>query len=94
MEYGLPDLKPDGSYVLSAWVKTDKPGLNFRIYVEWAAYHGAVLPWTPGTGEWQHVEVPFKSESSAVGTIYAVVQIKGGGRGWFDEVSIKETAKP
>ena len=94
VQNGIADLKPDGNYVLSAWVKTDKPGLNFRIYVEWAAWHGAVLPWTPGTGEWQHVEIPFKSEPSAVGTIYAVVQIKGAGRGWFDEVSIKEVPKP
>jgi len=90
VQYGIPDLKPDGKYVLSAWVKTDRPGLEFRIYVEWAAWHGAVLPWTAGTGEWQRVEVPFSSEPSAVGTIYSVLQIRGEGKGWFDEVAIRE----
>jgi hypothetical protein len=94
VEHGLPGLKPDGSYVLSSWVKTDRPDLEFRIYVEWAGWHGAVLPWTKGTGEWQRVEIPFRSEPAAVGTIYAVVQIKGEGRGWFDEVAVKETPTP
>ncbi len=88
VERGIPDLKADGKYLLSAWVKTDRPDLEFRIYVEWAAWHGAVLPWTKGNGEWQRVEIPFTAEPSAVGTLYAVVQIKGEGRGWFDEVSI------
>jgi hypothetical protein len=90
VQYGVGGLKPEGQYTLSAWLKTDRPGLEFRIYVEWAGWHGKVLPWTKGTGEWQQVQVDFKSEPQAVGTIYAVVQIKGEGRGWFDEVVLRE----
>ena len=90
VQHGISDLKPDGAYMLSAWVKTARPDVEFRIYVEWTGWHSAILPWTKGTGEWQHVQVPFKSEPSAVGTIYAVVQVRGDGTAWFDEVSLVE----
>ncbi|MDI6809517.1 MAG: hypothetical protein QME66_11130 [Candidatus Eisenbacteria bacterium] len=93
VEHGIDGIKADRDYILSAWVKTDPPGLDFRIYVEWTIgdrWYGGVLPWTRGTQEWQLAQSDFKAAPDPAGGLYAVVQIRGKGRGWFDDVSMRE----
>ncbi len=92
VQHSVGGIRGDAAYTLSGWVKTDRPGLEVRIYVEWHigdGWYGKVLPWTAGTGEWQRVEVPFKATPDPAGTAYVVVQIKGEGRAWFDDVAVR-----
>ncbi|MBI3922669.1 MAG: carbohydrate binding domain-containing protein [Armatimonadetes bacterium] len=80
-------------HLLSAWVKTDHPGVEYRIYVEWVVdgkYYGKVLPWTKGTGEWEQPKVEFTTSPDPKGNLYVVVQLKGKGKVWFDDVALKE----
>ena len=87
------DTKGDQAYVISSWAKTSAPGVEFRIYVEWHLgdrYLGAIGPWTKGTGDWQKVAVNLKTTPDPQGGAYVVVQLRGKGSVYFDDVAIEE----
>lgn len=93
VQYGIPaaDNRP---HVLSAWAKTDQPGVEYRIYAEWVVdgrFHSRVLPWAKGTGEWEQAKLSFTTSPDPQGKLYVVVQLKGKGKVWFDDVSLKES---
>jgi hypothetical protein len=86
-------VKPDASYVLSGWMRSDTPEVKARIYVEWVTagvYHGQVLPWTEPPAEWTEYRIPFQARSCPGGRIYVVVQAEGPGRVWFDDLGVEE----
>lgn len=84
-------------HLLSTWVKTDHPGVEYRIYVEWVVdgkFYGKVLPWTKGSGEWEQPKVEFTTSPDPKGNLYVVVQLKGKGKVWFDAVVLREMKQP
>lgn len=79
-------------YRLQYNVRTDRPGVQYRIYTEfWDDKLGWVSllngEFLKGSGAWQKVTANFKSppQSTRIGTI---VQVIGPGTAWFDNISI------
>ena len=92
VQHGL-NTKADQDYRLSGWIKCASPDAEYRIYVEWTMggrWLGGVGPWTKGNGEWQQMVVPFKTTPDPQGGAYVVVQVKGKGTAWFDDLRIEE----
>lgn len=86
-------VKGGQKYRLSAWVRSASPDAEFRIYVEWVLgdkWLGKVLPWTKGNGEWQQVSVEFEATPDPQGGAYTVVQARGAGTVYFDDVRVEE----
>ena len=78
-------------YELSAWFRTDRGAIECRVYVEWVIegkFFPKVTPWTKGTGEWQHLKRGFKASPPPGTGLYVVVQAKGKGAAWFDDVRL------
>lgn len=78
-------------YELSAWFRTDGGDIMVRVYAEWViggVFHNAVVPWTAGTGKWQRLAKRFTSTPAPGGRLYVVVQSKGSGRAWIDDVML------
>ncbi len=86
-------VKRDAKYELSGWMRSDSPQVKARFYVEWTTdgkYFGGILPWTTPTSEWQRFSVPVTTTPNPAGNLYAVVQVDGPGRVWFDDLRLTE----
>jgi len=84
----IPD---DREVELSAWVRTDGGEIEGRIYAEWVlggTFHSHVGPWTRGGAEWQQLRHRFKTTPAPGGRLYVVVQTRGKGTAWFDDVRL------
>lgn len=84
----IPD---DCEVELSTWLRTDGGEIEGRIYAEWVLggkFHGHVGPWTRGTNEWQLLRQRFKTSPAPGGRLYVVVQTRGKGTAWFDDVKL------
>ena len=86
--------KPDQLYRLKYNVRTDRPGVEYRIYTEfWDTKLGNVASfngeWLQGSGAWQDVSAVFKTppQSNRLGMN---VQVRGPGTVWFDNISIMQ----
>jgi len=87
------DVKVNQPYELSAWLKTSEPGVTYRIYLEWSVggkWYSGILPWTAGTGEWEQAKVRFTPQVASGGSAYAVLQLKGKGSVYYDDVALRE----
>ncbi len=92
VQRSLP-LVGDHKYRFTAWIKSPSPDAEFRFYVEWVLgdkWLGKVLPWTKGSGEWQQFTLDFPATPDPQGGAYAVVQMRGKGTVYFDELRIQE----
>ncbi|NPV46427.1 MAG: hypothetical protein HPY69_05695 [Armatimonadetes bacterium] len=96
VERGL-ELLPDRKYRFTAWVKSPSPETEFRFYVEWSLggrWLGGTYPWSKGSGEWQQLSLEFTTTPDPQGGAYAVVQMRGKGTVYFDDLRIEEVAAP
>lgn len=96
VERGL-DLLPDRRYRFTAWAKSPSPETEFRFYVEWTLggrWLGGTYPWSTGSGEWQQLSVEFTTTPDPQGGAYAVVQMRGKGTVYFDDLRIEEIPAP
>lgn len=85
-------LKADGKYRFTAWVKCPDPDTEFRFYVEWVLggkWLGKALPWSKGKPEWQQITLDFAATPDPQGGAYAVVQMRGKGTVYFDDLKIE-----
>jgi len=85
-------LKADAKHEMTAWVKTNTPGVEYRIYVEWSLgnrWYGKIAPWTKGSGQWEQITVPFTATPDPKGGAYCVVQLRGEGTVYFDDVCVR-----
>ncbi|MCE5236862.1 hypothetical protein LLH23_00035 [bacterium] len=84
------DVKADQKYRFSAWVKTEGV-VEVRFYTEWVTdtFHAHCLPWTKGPGEWHKLEFEFKGVPDPQGKAYGVVQVRGEGAAYFDDVKLE-----
>lgn len=84
------DLQAGRKYRFSAWIKTEGD-VQTRFYVEWHTdtFHAFCLPWTRGTGDWQKLEYEFTALPDPQGQAYAVVQVRGEGVAYFDDVRLE-----
>lgn len=91
------ELVPDRRYRLTAWVKSPSPEAEFRFYVEWTMdgrWLGGTYPWSKGTGDWQQLSVEFTATPDPQGGAYAVVQMRGKGTVYFDDLRLEEIQEP
>ncbi|MBI2299609.1 MAG: hypothetical protein HYU66_11825 [Armatimonadetes bacterium] len=79
-------------YRLTAWLRTDTPGVKARIYAEWVkdGWHSGIMPWTEPTAAWREYGVDVLTTPDPEGNLYVVVQVDGPGRVWFDDVRLSE----
>ncbi len=96
VQTGIP-VQPGRRYRLSAWYRTDGGPVQVRIYVEWVVhgqFRSKVSPWTRGMRHWRLLEQEFTPAPPlpAGNRIYTVVQTRGRGTAWFDDVSIAPAA--
>ncbi len=82
------DIAPDRPYRCSAWMKGQG---EVRVYVEGADgkrfYTGKVPPLEAAAPEWKEMAFDFTMAQGAK-QVYVVLQLKGKGRAWFDDVRI------
>jgi len=85
------DVKANQKYRFSAWVKTEGEAVEVRFYSEWVTdtFHAHCLPWTKGTGEWQKLQYEFEGVPDPQGGAYAVVQVRGEGAAYFDDLKLE-----
>jgi hypothetical protein len=79
------------TYRLSAWMRSDTPGVRARCYAEWVregTFHSAVLPWVEPGPAWSEQKVTFVTSPDPEGALYLVLQVDGRGRVWFDDVRL------
>jgi hypothetical protein len=74
-------------------VRTDRPGVEYRIYTEfWAAGLGNVASyngeWLQGSGAWQDISAIFKTPAVS-DRLGVVLQVRGPGTAWVDNISVK-----
>ncbi len=84
-------VEPGRRYRLSTWYRTDGGPIEARVYTEWVVdgrYYPKVSPWRKGATSWQRLEVQFTAEPPlpAGNLVYVVVQVRGRGAAWFDDV--------
>ncbi len=84
------EIEAGRKYRFSAWIKTESD-VQTRFYVEWHTdtFHAFCLPWTRGTGDWQKLEYEFTALPDPQGQAYAVVQVRGEGVAYFDDVRLE-----
>jgi hypothetical protein len=85
---------PKKPYHCSAWIKGQG---SARVYVEWTdgkgKFGGKVPAFEPATGEWKETAFDFTAPAAAPKTIYVVLQLKGKGQVYFDDVRIFDASK-
>lgn len=87
------DVQSGRGYRLSAWFRTADDGVEARAYCEWnidGRFHSRCPAWIPATDQWQQVVVEFEGTPDPGGAAYAVVQMRGAGTVWFDDVLLEE----
>jgi hypothetical protein len=85
--------KNDQLHRLQYNVRTDRFGVEYRLYTEfWDSKLGWVSvsngDWRQGSGTWQQVSVDLMTPHQS-DRLLIVLQVKGPGTAWFDNVSIK-----
>ncbi len=98
----VKEFKHDQKYRLQYQARTEKLGQQYRLYVgvwddtretpdeKWLA--GVDTDWRQGSGDWQKVSVDFTVAKPA-SRLMIVLQLKGPGAVWFDNVSLKEAVE-
>ena len=87
------DVQGGRRYRLSAWFKTADENVEARAYCEWnidGRFHSRCPAWVTATDQWQQVVVEFDGTPDPGGAAYAVVQMRGAGTVWFDDVLLEE----
>jgi hypothetical protein len=85
-------VEPNREYDLSVWLRTDGGEITGRVYAEWVLagkFTSRVAPWTKGTTEWQQLKCRFTTTPDPAGGLYIVVQSRGKGTAWFDDVKLE-----
>lgn len=78
---------PAGPYVISAWMKADRPGVQFNMWVSWI---GRTV--TVDSTEWKRYWVPVVFQGS--GTKYIQFSLESEGALWVDDVQFEPGTKP
>ncbi len=87
------DVRGERRYRLTAWFRAPDPNLEAHVYCEWnlsGKFNSRCGPWTKGSAEWQQLSVEFQGTPDPQGGAYAVVQMRGQGTVWFDDVRLEE----
>lgn len=87
------DVRSGRRYRLSAWFRTADDGVEARAYCEWnidGRFHSRCPAWVKATDQWQQIAVEFEGTPDPGGAAYAVVQMRGAGTVWFDDVLLEE----
>ena len=90
VQHNLP-VEGNREYELSMWFRTDGGEITARVYAEWVVggrFHGAIAPWTRGADQWQQLTRRFKATPPPGSRLYVVVQSKGKGKVWIDDVKL------
>ena len=90
VQHNLP-VEGNREYELSMWFRTDGGEITARVYAEWVVsgrFHGAIAPWTRGTDQWQQLTRRFKATPPPGNRLYVVVQSRGKGKVWIDDVRL------
>lgn len=83
-------------YRLTAHVRTRPEGLLYRLYAEWTDaennFLGGYVPpdWTAGVDGWQEKSIEFRVTHPQARRMYVVLQLRGQGQAWFDDVRLEE----
>jgi hypothetical protein len=91
------NLQADQRYLLSAWAKAPGPEVEYRIYVEWVRdgkFNSRVGAWAKGNGQWQQTTLTFEATPDPQGQAYVVVQMRGPGTVYFDDLHLELAPQP
>ncbi len=83
-------------YRLSAYVRARPAGTQYRLYAEWTdannKYVSGHVPaqWNAGTETWQQRAQEFTVTQPEAKRLYVVLQVRGEGEAWFDDVCLEE----
>ncbi|MDH7568283.1 MAG: carbohydrate binding family 9 domain-containing protein [Armatimonadota bacterium] len=87
---------PGRRYRFSAYARTRPAGLPIRLYAEWVGsdgkYLGGYVPaqWLSGSAGWQVHQIEFTVTHPDAQKLYVVMQLRGEGEAWFDDVRLQE----
>jgi len=79
-QYKRPEF-PAGDYVLSAWLKADRPNLRLYLWVSWTGDTVRVGP------EWKRYTVPIHMETG--GRKHIQIRMRDAGTVWIDDVQLE-----
>ncbi|MBI3947128.1 MAG: carbohydrate binding family 9 domain-containing protein [Armatimonadetes bacterium] len=83
-------------YRLSAHVRTRPADARYRLYAEWTDAEGKLLgghvplDWSRGARAWREEQLDFTVDHPDARKMYVVLQLKGEGQAWFDDVRLEE----
>jgi len=97
VQTGIP-VEPNRRYRLSVWFRTDGGPVEARVYAEWVVdgrFYPKVSPWTRGSRQWRVLAHEFVAEPPlpAGNHLYVVLQTRGRGTVWFDDVRLAPAEK-
>jgi len=89
-------VKPDREYELSGWFRSDGGDIVGRVYTEWVLggkFYSRATPWAKGSATWRQLKQRFTAVPFPRGGLYVVIQTRGKGTAWFDDVKLARVSK-